>query len=329
MANAHRRDRVGVTGWNVGVRGEAVEEAPGGRDSPTMPLSAIALVLLSALLHASWNLLLKRAGGTQEVVALSKIVEVVLFAPVFVWGFAADLPEAATVAWFTAVAATGVGLNYLFLARAYRHGELSVVYPISRGAILAFLPVAGWFALGERVAPLGVAGLLAIVCGILVLNLPEWSRSAVRGLATSLRGRATLYSIAAGFVAAGYTVWDKRAVAVMAPFAYMYLYTVLVALGYGVWLATRVASGATRQAWRAHAPSIVGIGAMNTASYLLILLALRTGVTSYVLGMRQVSIAVGVWMGWALLRERMSGPRLAGVVLIVAGCLAVTLVAGR
>jgi drug/metabolite transporter (DMT)-like permease len=252
MANAHRRDRrdrVGVTGWNVGVRGEAVEEARGGRDSPTMPLSAIALVLLSALLHASWNLLLKRAGGTQEVVALSKIVEVVLFAPVFVWGFAADLPEAATVAWFTAVAATGVGLNYLFLARAYRHGELSVVYPISRGAILAFLPVAGWFALGERVAPLGVAGLLAIVCGILVLNLPEWSRSAVRGLATSLRGRATLYSIAAGFVAAGYTVWDKRAVAVMAPFAYMYLYTVLVALGYGVWLATRVASGATRQAW--------------------------------------------------------------------------------
>ncbi|MBK8058743.1 MAG: hypothetical protein IPK33_13075 [Gemmatimonadetes bacterium] len=85
----------------------------------------------------------------------------------------------------------------------------------------------------------------------------------------------------------------------------MYLYTVLVALGYGVWLATRVASGATRQAWRAHAPSIVGIGAMNTASYLLILLALRTGVTSYVLGMRQVSIAVGGvdGMGGAL-RER-------------------------
>ena len=53
MANAHRRDRrdrVGVTGGNVGVRGEAVEEARGGRDSPTMPLSAIALVLLSALL---------------------------------------------------------------------------------------------------------------------------------------------------------------------------------------------------------------------------------------------------------------------------------------
>jgi uncharacterized membrane protein len=74
---------------------------------------------------------------------------------------------------------------------------------------------------------------------------------------------------------------------------------------------------------------VVAIGMMNTVSYLLILLALRTGVTSYVLGMRQLSIAMGVWMGWGLLKEGMTTGRAAGVALIVAGCLTITMVAGR
>lgn len=296
---------------------------------PRMPLGAIALVFASAVLHASWNVLLKRAGGTQVVVALSKVAEAVLLAPIFLWGFAAELPALTTVAWFTGVAATGVGLNYVFLAKAYRHGDLSVVYPISRGAILAFLPIAGYVALGERVAPAGVVGLVSIVTGILVLNLPDFSLASVRGLAVALRGKATMFAVAAGFVAAGYTVWDKRAVAVMAPFAYMYLYTVLVAIGYVLWLRAQVAPAEVRATWVAHAPSVVAIGMMNTVSYLLILLALRTGVTSYVLGMRQLSIAMGVWMGWGLLKERMTTGRAAGVALIVAGCLVITMIAGR
>lgn len=292
-----------------------------------MPPSAFSLVLASAVLHATWNYLLKRAGGTQQVVALSKVAEAVLLAPLFVWGFAAALPAAGTVLWYTGVAATGVGLNYAFLAHAYRHGDLSVVYPISRGAILAFLPIAGWLALGERVAPAGVAGLGAIVAGILVLNLPGFSPEAIRALGASLRSRATAYSVAAGFVAAGYTVWDKGAIRHLAPFAYMYLYTVLVAGGYATWLAWRIAPVEVWHTWRAHRTAIVAIGLLNTCSYLLILLSLRTGVTSYVLGMRQLSIAVGVFLGWWLLGERLTRPRLCGVGLIVAGCLVVTMVA--
>lgn len=292
-----------------------------------MPPSAFVLVLVSAVLHATWNFLLKRAGGTQQVVALSKVAEAVLLAPVFAWGFASALPDAGTVLWYTGVAATGVGLNYVFLAHAYRHGDLAVVYPMSRGAILVFLPIAGWFALGERVAPAGVSGLAAIVSGILVLNLPAFSTGAVRALHTSLRSRATAYSIAAGLVAAGYTIWDKRAIRHLSPFAYMYLYTVLVAMGYAAWLALRVAPVDVRGTWRSHRASIVAIGLLNSCSYLLILLALRTGVTSYVLGMRQLSIAVGVALGGWLLGERLTRPRLCGVALIVAGCLVVTMVA--
>lgn len=282
---------------------------------------AFALVIASALLHASWNFLLKRAGGGQVVVGLSKVAEVLLFAPVFLVGFAATLPPLSLTAWLTGVAAIGVAANYVALGQAYRHGDLSFVYPISRGAILVFLPVAGWVALGERLSGTGGAALACIVAGILALNLRGFSRVALRELGASLRCRATAWALAAALLAALYTVWDKRAIGTMAPFAYMYLYTLIVAAGYATWLLSRHEPRALRSAWRDARGAIVAIGALNTVSYLLVLAALQTGVTSYVLGLRQLSIAAGVALGWRYLREPMTPPRAAGVALIVTGCL--------
>jgi uncharacterized membrane protein len=294
-----------------------------------MPLGAVLLVLLSAALHASWNFLLKRAGGTQEVVALSKVAEVGLLAPIFVIGFAHELPSLGEALWWSGVAAVGVAANYIALANAYRYGDLSFVYPIARGAILVFLPLAAWLALGERLSLLGAAGLAAIVTGILALNLPGRGRVALRGLRRAVTGRATVYAALAGFFSAVFTVWDKRAIERMQPFAYMYLYTFIVAVGYAIWLRVRVPREVVRRSWQDWWPSIAAIGVMNTASYLLILLALRTGVTSYVLGMRQLSIAGGVALGWHFLREPMTPGRTAGVALILAGCLMLAVAAGR
>jgi len=65
------------------------------------------------------------------------------------------------------------------------------------------------------------------------------------------------------------------------------------------------------------------VGFLNITSYLLVLVALRTGTSSYVIGLRQLSIAFGVLLGWWFLREQISVPKRVGVALIVAGCLAV------
>jgi len=298
------------------------------RDIPVMPLDAVALVLLSAVFHATWNFLLKRSGGTQEVVALSKLAEVIVLAPVFLVGFATGLPSPGESAWWAGVAALGVALTYIALARAYRHGDLSFVYPIARGSILVFLPVAGWIALGEHLSVLGAAGLAAIVAGIITLNLDGFDRAALRRVATVLRGKATVFAVLAGLTSAVFTIWDKRAIGRMAPFAYMYLYTLIVAIGFGLWLKARVAPDVVRQTWRRHWPSIVLIGLLNTASYLLILFALRTGVTSYVLGMRQVSIAGGVALGWWFLQEQMTRGRRVGGGRILTGGLTLSVAAG-
>ncbi len=60
-------------------------------------------------------------------------------------------------------------------------------------------------------------------------------------------------------------------------------------------------------------------------SYLLVLVALRAGTSSYVLAVRQLSIAIGVLLGWKLLGEDLAWPKRVGVSLLVAGCLLVAL----
>ncbi|MEO7964711.1 MAG: EamA family transporter [Gemmatimonadaceae bacterium] len=286
-----------------------------------MTPTGFALVILSALFHASWNFLLKRAGGGQIVVGMSKIAESVIFAPIFLLGFRTTLPPLATTLWLTVFAAVGVGANYVALGQAYTHGELSFVYPIARGAALVFLPVVGFVALGEHLSFGGVIALTCITAGIVALNLSAFTSEAFHALTIALRSRATAWALTAALITALYTTWDKHAVRQMAPFAYMYLYTFFVSLGYAAWLTYRHEKSVLAGTWRASRLAIVAIGALNTVSYLLVLFALRTGITSYVLGLRQLSIAAGVALGWRYLREPMSRPRATGVALIIGGCL--------
>ncbi len=285
--------------------------------------SAVALVLTSATLHAGWNLLLKRAGGSQIVVAYSKAAEMLLFLPLFLLGFLNGLPAPGRVLLFVTVAAAGVLANYMALAAAYRRADLGVVYPVSRGAALVFLPILGALFLGERLGLRALGGLVLIVGGILVLQLSDLSSAAVTKAARELRRPAMGFAVFAAFLTATYTVWDKAAVREMHPFAYMYLYTVFVAAAYLVWAQRRVPAEERRAAWSGHKWPIVGIGVMNMGSYYLTLVALQTDVSSLVIGLRQLSIVVGVLLGWRVLGEQMTRPRMLGVSLIASGCLVV------
>ncbi len=291
------------------------------------PLSteAIGLVLVSALLHAGWNLLLKQAGGSNLVVAMSKVAEVVVFAPVFVWAATDGFPALPVVLLLTGVAATGVLGNYFALAAAYRHGDLSVVYPVSRGAALVFLPVLGAAFLDERPGTIAITGLLLIIAGILVLQLRALTWEASRALLQSLGSPAIALAVLAAFLVAVYTIWDKVALRSMTPFTYMYLYTVIVALAYGGWVLKRATPDERAATWRAHRGAIVGIGVMNMTSYSLTLLALKTDVSSLVIGLRQLSIVAGVALGAFVLGEEVGPPRRIGVAMIAAGCLAIAL----
>ena len=282
-----------------------------------MQPSSVGIVVISTFTHAYWNFLLKRARGTSTFIALSKGVEVVCCAPVFVWLVVATHGVGMNAIPLMAIGAALVLLNYAALAAAYAVGDLSFVYPISRAGILLFLPTLGFLVFRERLTIIGWTSLACIVAGIAILQLRA------PGSTSRASGGAALYSLAAALIAALYTVWDKHAIQTLTPFIYFYGYTFLVALVYiaTVWRRSRPGDIAT--VWKAHRWSIVQVGVLNTVTYLLVLLALRSGTSSYVIALRQLSIVWGALLGSFLLGESLSTPKKVALATLVAGCVMV------
>ena len=292
-----------------------------------MSSAAVLLVLMSTITHAYWNFLIKRSGGGSTFIGLSKVVEMVLFAPFFVWSLTRD-GFAVMHAWPLLLGGAVLTLgNYVALGKAYDSGDLSVVYPVARGAILLFLPLLGYLVFGERISPVGWVAIVCVMSGIAVIRLPAFDGEAVAAFARRLMDPSIAFALMAALTTAGYTVWDKRAVQRLPAFAYFYGYSVLVALAYAAWLARAHSREVLRAEWRAHGWPIVQVGFLNTTSYLLVLQALRWGTSSYVIALRQLSIGMGVLMGWRLLGEDLALPKRVGVTLLVFGC-ALAAVAG-
>jgi multidrug transporter EmrE-like cation transporter len=286
-----------------------------------LSVTAVLLVLLSAATHAYWNYLLKRAGGSHEFVAISKASEAVVYLPVFLvvaWRTPASSMEG--LGLYIAVGTVFVLASYVTLAAAYKHGDLSFAYPIARGGALLFLPALGAIFLDEHVGPIGWWAIAAIIAGVVVMQLPRLTWEAARGFWSHASGPATFFAMLMALLLATGTIWDKRAVLAVPLFAYFYGYTAAAGVCYLGFILWRRGLAPVRAEWAAHKRSAVAVGVLNTISYGLALFALRDGGSTYVIGLRQVSIAVGVALGASLLREHVSVARRVGVGLVLTGC---------
>ena len=281
----------------------------------------MAAVMLSAVLHAVWNYLLRRAGGNTIVAALGIVFEGILLVPV------------AAIAWYASggvdlvrffpaivVAALLALVNYEALMAAYRRADMSLVYPVARGGVFLFLPAAGALVFGERLNGRGWLSLGLIMSGITLLPLPKLDRQSFRDLGRHLRDGAAVFALLAAAATAGYTIWDKYAIQRFDTTLYFAGYSILLAFWFVGVLARAPRLEVRRQA-STHRTAILWIGACLAVSYLLVLFALRDGISTQVLAVRQLSIPIGVMLGWRLLREPLTVPRALGAVSITAGCL--------
>ena len=283
-----------------------------------MSLLPFSLVIISAVTHGIWNFLAKSANQKDVFIGLSKISEALIFLPLYLllllrtgygdprWGS------------FVVVAAGFVFLNYFFLSQAYKRADLSVAYPISRASTL-FLPLLSFFFLGERVDAVGWVSILLITAAIPILQLDEFSRAEVGNLAGKLRQPGILFALLAALMAASYTIWDKIAVSSLHPCLYFYGYTFLTALFYVILLQSRFSRAQLREEWQQKWPGIIAVALLNTFTYLLILVALGLSKAAYVGALRQLSLVIGVMLGWRLLGERVGRPKLVAVLMLVAG----------
>jgi drug/metabolite transporter (DMT)-like permease len=282
---------------------------------------ALALALGAAVLHAAWNVLL--AGTRDPLIAAGALLA---------WGTLLLAPAALVTGGVSSeavpfVAASAVlELSYfVLLARAYRDGELGVVYPVARGSAPVVVLALGVFGLGEGVGWLAAAGVVLVAAGVsLLAPAPEVrreTRATREKLAKPRRGPRpdVLFGLAIGLTIAGYTLVDSEGLEHARPLAYLFLVTAPCALVYcGALVASR-RGAELRAALDARAALTA---AATFGAYAMVLGALELAPPAPVAAVRESSVVIAALLAWLFLGEpRRLGP----AALVAAGVAAIAL----
>lgn len=289
-----------------------------------MTLTALGLVIFAGLIHASWNIAAKKAGGDSRFAFFTAMVMMVFWAPVGVWLGWQQLPHWDARAWGF-IAASGIihVLYYVVLLRGYRKSDLTVVYPLARGSGPLMSSLFAILVLGERISAWGLTGVLAVVCGVfLVAGGPALFRSTGDAARNARVRKGVAYGLLTGIFIASYTVVDGYAVKVLllSPILLDYVGNFVRI----VFLLPPVLRDmpAARALWSAQWKYAVLVGVVSPISYVLVLYAMQTAPLSHVAPAREVSMLFAALLGGHLLGE---GDRMAR--LIGAGCIAFGVIA--
>ncbi|MDX6471045.1 MAG: hypothetical protein QOF75_2848 [Gaiellaceae bacterium] len=266
-----------------------------------MPLSALALALAAAVVHALWNVLLARARSPEAATAVALLVAELVFAPVTWLTWNVDVSV-----WPFLVGTGLLQLVYFtLLATAYRVAALSVVYPIARGTAPVLVLLASIAVLGRGTSASQVAGVVLVGLGVLL----------VRGLRGGV-GMGTGLGLLIAVCIAAYTLVDKQGIRHAGAVPYLELSM----LGPSLLYASSVARWKGVRALRAEVgPPVVVAGIATFGAYCLVLLALQRSAAAPVAAVRETSVVITAILARRILGEHVDARRLGGAVLVVGG----------
>jgi drug/metabolite transporter (DMT)-like permease len=289
-----------------------------------MPLTALALVLIAAVIHATWNLMLKRTEA--DAVCFSWLAAsggALMIAPVALAMHWDQLIVLGPGQWAAVLASGMLHVAYfIVLQTGYKAGDLSVVYPVARGVGPLLSAISAMLLLGEQATLGSVAGLVLIVAGTFTIAggfeivRGQWSPRTRAGLA---------WGALTGLLIAGYTVNDGRAVRLLgvAPLLFYWLsdssrsLLLLPAV-----LRRRALLRETLAAWWRPA---LGVALLSPLGYILVLQAMTIAPVSHVAPAREVSMLIAAFLGARVLSEGALARRLAGAALIASGVASLAL----
>jgi len=264
-------------------------------------------VLFAALLHASWNAVVRT--GTSK---MTSMLMVSIGSGVIGLAVALNRPLPAADIWPWIVASGLIRTGYqLFLTYAYEHGDLSRVYPIARGAAPLMVLVVGAFVLNDVISGVQLAGILALGAGILLMAHGVFANGESRRLVPFALGSAVAtaaYSLVDGVGAR--LAGDAVAFVSWALFVTALFFTPVVVISRGP--AVLLAS---RRAWAIGAVA----AAASFAAYAIVVWAFTQAPIALVTALRETSILFAVMIGWWFFGERMDRGKMVAAGLIVGG----------
>jgi drug/metabolite transporter (DMT)-like permease len=283
-----------------------------------LPLPALALVLIAAVLHASWNLVLKQARYKQVFLWWALLIGTLCFAAFFVTRLALPL-----WIWPYVLSSAVMEAAYMVtLTLAYDIDDFSLVYPIARGAAPVLLVLWATLFLNEAPRPLGLLGIFILVCGLILVG-----RGAIRSRQshTAVSFRGIIVALLAATSISIYTAIDGAAVRLVPAAPYTILVLGLSALLFAPVVIWRYGSRVLINELQTNWLRILLVGIAMLLTYILVLQAYTFSRVSYAGAVREVSVVVGAILGWLWLREDFGVVRTAGALLIFSGILIIAI----
>lgn len=288
----------------------------------------LGLVLLSAVLHAAWNVAAKRNAQPAAFLCLLigstglATLAVLPWVPAAIW-------SGPLVLWL-ALSSALHGLSFIALARAYERTDLSLVYPISRSTP-ALVPLFAVPWLGEHLSLIGVFGIVLTLIGMWLVQ----TGGTLRG--SALFDRSTGWAYVLLLITTGFSITDKRMMGLLsampwpspvprAVIGYL-LPTVGAALVVLPYALRFIGPRSLGQVMKARGAWVIGAALATFVSYALVLEALRTAQVSYVVAVRQCSVLFAVGLAVWALRERPTPGRVLGALGTVTGVAIIALYA--
>ncbi|MGH8796558.1 MAG: EamA family transporter [Caldimonas sp.] len=275
----------------------------------------VLAVLCGALLHASWNALIKSGDDKAVDTALLHSLGALLALPLLLW---IGLPPRASWPYIAASMVIHIGY-YIALVGAYRHGDLGLTYPIMRGSAPLLVALGSTTLIGEAPSTVAWLGIVGITAGVALVGLAHPGE-------TLHHRKALMFAFANAAIIAIYTVVDGLGVRTSdSALKYVVTLFVLDGIAYplGVWLRRSAAARReiVRFARRRWPLALLG-GAASMGSYAIALWAMTRAPVASVAALRETSVLFAAVLGTVLLKERFGLQRAAGTLVLVGGVMA-------
>lgn len=235
------------------------------------------------------------------------------------------VPHVEPLAWLIVLLSGLLEAVYFFtLTRAYTSGDLSLVYPIARGSAPLFLLLWATLLLGERPSSIGICGILLVIAGLYLINLPslsDWTRPLY-----AFRSTASRWALLTGLLISSYTATDKVGIRYFHPFVYLYLILFAGWICLSIqWLIPERRVALMQEPQNRRLLAILAAAVFGTVGYSLVLAAMRLSPVSYVGPVREVSVVIGTWIGVRYLGEPRGSLRIVASILVVLGIGLITI----
>ena len=263
------------------------------------------LILVSALCHAVWSAIIKSSKNPLSLMGITSVLEVTIFLPLTF-----TVPFPTLEVWYFLIATVIIHVFYrLNVIYSYRYGDLSYIYPISRGSSCLFVAIISILFLSSDISVAGFVGILIVCIGLFLISYSK-------NLSFNFRGFALAISTA--ILITAYTLVDGVGVR-LSENGFSYIYWLFTLNGIPLLIIGLISKDGLRKRETYTFRSGIAAGVFATSSYAIVVWSMQFIEIAYVSSIREISIVFAAIIGMLYLFEKNAKSRIIPSILIVSG----------